>query len=130
MQIFLFEMLPTVHYQTYKRMYLMQMFMYICIYVCMTLFSSTVDVMTAIIANSTISTINATGSTTQPSMSICADSPSSTACMMAIEDDETGNDTIIMLCMGHTLHMDTKALVQKRLSGLCIYIHKFHGKLF
>ena len=60
----------------------------------MTLFSSTVGVMTTIIASSTISTINTTGSTTQPSMSICADSPSSTACMMAIEDDETGNDAI------------------------------------
>ena len=60
----------------------------------MTLFSSKVGVMTAIIASSAISTINTTGSTTQLSMSICADSPSSTACMMAIEDDETGNDTI------------------------------------
>ena len=41
-------------------------------------------------------TISPTGSLTQPTTSnnLCAVSPRSTQCMMAIEDDDTGNDAI------------------------------------
>ena len=82
----------------------------------MTLFSSTVDTMTA----SFTSTIDTSDTTTQPSITtnICAVSPSSAACMMAIEDDETGMTKYAM----YILHTDTKILVEKRLSGLCMYI--------
>lgn len=52
----------------------------------------------------TISTIPTTASsdiTSSTATNLCAVNPSSTACMMAIEDDdETGNDTIYVL---HTL---------------------------
>ena len=46
-----------------------------------------------------ITPINTTSSPTQPSSSnnLCAVSPSSTACTMAIEDDDTGNDVICYL---------------------------------
>ena len=82
----------------------------------MTLFSSTVDTMTA----SFTSTIDTSDTTTQPSITtnICAVSPSSAACMMAIEDDETGMTQYAM----YILHTDTKILAEKRLSGLCMCI--------
>ena len=49
-------------------------------------------------------TISTTASDISPSTStnLCAVSPSSTACIMAIEDDETGNDTCVCTYV-HTL---------------------------
>ena len=70
---------------------------YVIYYVCIVgkLTSSTTDAMGT--SNFISSTTDITTSGTSPSASInrCIVSPSSTACMMAIEDDdETGNDTI------------------------------------
>ena len=58
------------------------------------LFLSTVESMTATMP---ISLSDTTSSPTQPSTknnNLCTVSPSSTQCMMAIEDDDTGNDAI------------------------------------
>ena len=95
---------------------------YICISynVLKTLFSSTVKSITTTLP---ITPINTTGSPTQPSSSnnLCAVSPSSTACMMAIEDDDTGNDAICDIV--HTcICTYTKRFVEKGQIELCTYI--------
>ena len=48
----------------------------------------------------TIPTVDTTAGDISPSTStnLCAISPSNTACIMAIGDDETGNDTICCIC--------------------------------
>ena len=71
------------------------------VFIVVTLSPSTVNVTGTTSFTTTIST---TASDISPSTStnLCAVSPSSTACIMAIGDDETGNDTCVCTYV-HTL---------------------------
>ena len=87
-----------------------------------TLSTSTINPMST--TSFTIPTISTTASDISPSTSInlCAVSPSSTACIMAIEDDETGNDTIWYVHTCVRMYVHKLARVIDNVEYICTYV--------